>query len=156
MQGDSRVTEFLNEVLSHELAAINQYFVDAKMCANWGLGGLATWFREASMEEMKDAEAVIDRILYLEGLPNVQRVGAVRMGENAGEKLRLALEVEREAVTMFGRGIQVANDTGDHGTRQQLEEMLTGEEQHIDFLETEISLLDRLGEPLYLSSRLSG
>ena len=156
MKGDDRIIEFLNEVLSHELAAINQYFVDAKACENWGFGGLAAWFREASMEEMKDAEAVIDRILFLEGHPNAQRVGTVRTGETAIEKLRLALDVEREAVAVFGRGIQLASETGDHGTRQQLEEMLTGEEEHIDFLEKELSLVESLGEQLYLSTRLAG
>jgi bacterioferritin len=151
MKGHDSVLNLLNELLTHELTAINQYFLDVKMLENWGYPRLAAWFREAAMAEMKDAEGLMDRILYLEGLPNLQRLGTVRTGEDAPEKLRLALDVEVTAVNALRDGIKHCTDVGDHGTRQQLEEMVIDEEQHIDWLETEIGLIAALGEPLYLA-----
>ena len=151
MKGNESVVSLLNELLTHELTAINQYFLDVKMLENWGYPRLASWFRDAAMEEMKDAEGLMDRILFLEGLPNVQRLGTVQTGENAPEKLRLALEVELSAVDALRDGIGRCTELGDHGTRQLLEEMITGEEEHIDWLETEIGLIAALGESLYLA-----
>ena len=103
MQGDPEIIELLNEVLTAELTAINQYFLDAKMLDNWGIERLAHHFREASIDEMKDAERITDRILYLDGMPNYQRLGPLRVGETAMEKLQLALDLEREAVARYNR-----------------------------------------------------
>jgi len=156
MQGDDAIIELLNEVLTAELTAVNQYFVDAKMCADWGYAALAAHMREDSIDEMRDAEALIERILYLDGVPNLQRLGTVRVGETAPEKLRLALDVEREAIDRLARGIGLCREKADHGTRQLLEKILTGEEEHADWLETQLSLLEQLGEQLYLAQQVGG
>ncbi len=154
MKGDESVIEILNEVLTAELTAINQYFIDAKMCDNWGYGRLAAHMREDSLDEMRDAEALIERILYLEGVPNLQRLGSVRVGETVPEKLQLALEVERDAIGRLNRGVPVATDKGDSGTRQLLETILKGEEEHADWLETQLGLIRQLGEGLYLAQQV--
>jgi bacterioferritin len=156
VQGDPRVIELLNDVLTAELTAVNQYFLDAKMLDNWGLDRLGKKFRDDSIDEMKDADALIERILYLDGLPNVQRLGSVRVGETPVEKIRLALDVEKEAVTRLTAGIAVCNEVGDHGSRDLLEHILEGEEEHADWLETQLDLVDRIGEQLYLSQQLDG
>ena len=153
MQGDARVLELLNDVLTAELTAINQYFLDAKMFANWGIDGLAKKFHEDSIDEMKDADELIERILFLDGVPNVQRLGAVRIGETPVEKLRLALDVEREAVGRLRGGIDLCTEVADHGSRHLLEDILRGEEEHADWLETQLDLVERLGEQLYLSTQ---
>lgn len=154
MEGNAEVIELLNEVLTAELTAINQYFIDAKMCDNWGYDRLGHRFRHESIDEMKDAERLIERILYLEGVPNLQRLGTVRVGEDVPEKLTLALEVEKEAVARLTRGIELCYDRGDHGSRDMLEEILNGEEDHADWLETQIGLIASLGAGLYLSQQL--
>ena len=154
MQGSETIIELLNDVLTAELTAVNQYFVDAKMCANWGYGKLATKFREDSIDEMRDAEGLIERILYLEGLPNLQRLGTVRVGEDVPEKLRLALDVERAAVARLNQGIAVCTEHADSGSRALLESILSGEEEHADWLEAQLQLIASIGEPLYLSQQL--
>jgi bacterioferritin len=156
VQGEPRVIEVLNDVLTAELTAINQYFLDAKMLDNWGLDRLGKKFHEDSIDEMKDADALIERILYLDGIPNVQRLGAVRIGETPVEKLRLALDVEKEAVARLAAGIALCNEVADHGTRELFEHILQGEEEHADWLETQLDLVDRIGEQLYLSQQLEG
>ena len=154
MQGDSEIVEILNEVLTAELTAVNQYFVDAKMFANWGYSNLAAHFREESIDEMKDADALIERILYLEGLPNVQRLGTVRVGETATEKFQAALQLEVEAVDRLNRGIATCTAKGDDGSRQLLSTILAGEERHADWLETQLSLVEQLGEAAYLAEKI--
>ncbi|HVL27717.1 MAG TPA: bacterioferritin [Acidimicrobiales bacterium] len=154
MQGDSEILELLNEVLTAELTAVNQYFADAKMCENWGYTRLAAHFKDDSIDEMKDAEMLIDRILYLEGVPNLQRLGSVRVGETVPEKLRLGLDVEREAITRLNHAVEVAVAKGDNGTRQLFEQILAGEEEHADWLETQLALVEALGEPLYLAQQV--
>jgi bacterioferritin len=154
MQGDAAVVELLNEVLTAELTAVNQYFLDAKMLSNWGLAALGKKFHDDSIDEMKDADELIERILYLDGMPNLQRLGAVRIGESPVEKLRLALEVEKDAVERLTRGIALCLEKGDHGSRDLLETILEGEEEHADWLETQLDLVNRLGEQLYLSQQL--
>lgn len=154
MQGRADVIEVLNEVLTAELTAINQYFVHAKMQENWGFRRLAEHTRAESIDEMKHAETVIERVLFLEGVPNLQRLGAVRVGETVPEQLRLDLELEHTAIERFNRGIVLARDSGDSGTREMLAGMLVSEEEHTDYLETQISLIDSLGEALYLSQHL--
>ncbi len=154
MQGDPEILELLNEVLTAELTAVNQYFCDAKMLDNWGLERLGHHFRDASIEEMRDAERVTDRILYLEGLPNFQRIGPVRIGTEPIEKLTLGLDLEREAIERYNRGVALAVAKGDNGTREMLEDLLTDEEAHADWLETQLDAAGRLGEELYLAQQL--
>ena len=155
MRSDEAILEMLNEVLTAELTAINQYFVDAKMCANWGYDRLAERVKEDSIDEMRDADALIERILYLDGVPNLQRLGSVRVGETVPEKLRLALDLEREAITRLNRGVALATEKGDNGTRQLFDSILKGEEEHADWLETQLELIDRLGEQLYLAGQVN-
>jgi len=154
VNGDPDIIELLNEVLTAELTAINQYFLDAKMLDNWGLDRLAHHFRDASIDEMKDAERVTDRILYLDGMPNYQRVGPVRIGETAMEKLQLALDLEKEAIERYNRGVVLARDKGDNGTRQMLAELLVDEEEHADWLETQLAAVAAVGEANYLAQHL--
>jgi bacterioferritin len=156
VQGDPAVIELLNEVLTAELTAINQYFVDAKMCSNWGYERLAERFRDESIDEMKDADHLIDRILYFDGHPNMQRLGSVRVGESVLEKLNLALDLERAAIERLNRGIALATDKADNGTRELLERILVGEERHADWLETQLSLIDQLGVVQYLTEQIQG
>ncbi len=154
MQGDPDIIELLNEVLTAELTAINQYFLDAKMLDNWGIERLAHHFREASIDEMKDAERVTDRILYLDGMPNFQRLGPVKIGETAMEKLRLALALEKEAIERYNRGVILTREKGDNGTRQMLAELLVDEEEHADWLETQLDAVEAVGEANYLAQHL--
>jgi len=154
MQGNAEVIEILNEVLTAELTAINQYFIDAKMCDNWGYDKLGAKFKHESIDEMKDAEALIERILYLDGVPNLQRLSTVRVGEDVPEKLQLALDVEKEAIERLTRGIELCYDRRDHGSRDLLQHILEGEEEHADWLETQLALVDSLGEALYLAQQV--
>ena len=154
MKGHDDVIELLNEVLTAELTAINQYFVDAKMIGNWGYQRLADRFREDSIDEMRDADKLIERILYLEGMPNLQRLGAVRVGETVAEKLDLALAVEREAIERLNRAIARAFEVGDNGSRDVFAEILRGEEEHADWLETQLGLIGQLGETAYLAEQI--
>jgi len=156
MKGDDDVIELLNDVLTGELTAINQYFIDTKMCANWGYERLAAIVREESMEEMRDAEVLIDRILYLEGIPNLQRLGSVRIGETVPEQLNLALEQERIAIARLNQGIALCSERGDHGSRELLEKILQGEEEHASWLETQLQLLAALGDTAYLAEQIKG
>jgi bacterioferritin len=154
MTGDDRILEALNDVLTAELTAINQYFIDSKMCANWGYARLAEKFHEESIGEMKDADELIERILYLDGVPNMQRLSPVRVGDAVNEKLSLALELEREAIDRLNANIALAVSVGDNGSRELFEKILLGEEEHADWLEAQLSLIDQLGEPLYLSQQV--
>ncbi len=154
MQGHPDVIELLNEVLTAELTAINQYFVDAKMMGNWGYERLADKFRDDSIDEMKDADKLIDRILYLDGVPNLQRLNTVRVGETVKEKLELALDVEREAVERLNRGIALCVEVGDNGSREVAETILAGEEEHADWLETQLELIRQIGEANYLAQQI--
>lgn len=154
MQGERAVIDLLNEVLTGELTAVNQYFADSKMCANWGYARLAEKFREESIGEMKDADALIERILYLEGMPNLQRLGSVRVGETVVEKLQLALELERAAIDRLNAGIATCVNAGDHGSRELLDHILEGEEAHADWIETQQELVRQVGEAHYLSQQI--
>jgi bacterioferritin len=153
VRGSEEVIEVLNDVLTAELTAINQYFIDAKMCSNWGYDRLADKFREESIGEMKDADELIERILYLEGVPNMQRLGSVLVGETVAEKLRLALDLETQAIVRLNAGINLCVAQDDGGTRYLLETVLRGEEDHADWLETQLELIRQLGEALYLSQQ---
>jgi bacterioferritin len=152
MQGDARVLEFLNEQLTGELTAINQYFLHAKMQDNWGYTKLAKHTRAESIDEMRHAEVLTDRILFLEGLPNYQRLFTLRIGENVKEMFDCDLLVEAEAVERLRRGIEYMRSIGDVTSARIFEEILADEEKHIDYLETQLSLIEQLGEPLYLQN----
>ena len=154
MQGHADVIELLNEVLTAELTAVNQYFLDAKMLSNWGFERLGAKFRDESIDEMKDADHLIERILYLDGMPNLQRLGSVRVGETAPEKLRLALELEREAVERLNRGVARCVELADNGTRELLAGILVGEEEHADWLESQLELISQVGEAHYLAQQI--
>jgi bacterioferritin len=153
-RGDAQIIELLNEILTAELTAINQYFIHAKMCANWGFERLAKKKREESIDEMHDADRVIERILYLEGTPNLQRLNPVRVGEDAVEQHRLDLELEIGAVARYNRAIAVAREKGDNGTRELLERHLKSEEESVDWLESQLYLVEKLGEKAYLAEQI--
>ena len=154
MKGHDDIIELLNEVLTAELTAINQYFVDAKMYQNWGYQRLAKRFRDESIDEMHDADKLIERILYLEGLPNLQRLGTVRVGETPVEKLQLALDLEHEAIARLNPGIARCVELADNGSRELLEEILVGEESHADWLEAQLELVRQLGDANYLAQHI--
>ena len=154
MRGDDEVLEVLNEVLTGELTAINQYFVHAKMCDNWGYRRLGEKVRDESIEEMKHAEALVERILYLEGVPNLQRLGALRVGETVQEQFESDLGVERDALSRLGDGIALCLSKGDHGSRDLLESILTDEEEHVDWLETQLETIRQIGIEHYLAQQL--
>lgn len=154
MNGNPEVIEILNEVLTAELTAINQYFIDAKMLQNWGYEGLGGKFRHESIDEMHDAESLIERILYLDGVPNLQRLSPVRVGENVTEKLQLALQVEIEAVERLTRGIELCSARSDHGSRELLQHILQGEEGHADWLEGQLTLIEQIGTELYQAQQI--
>jgi bacterioferritin len=154
VQGDEQVIALLNEVLTAELTAVNQYFLDAKMFDNWGYGRLGSRFRAESIDEMKDADELIERILYLEGHPNVQRLGTIKIGETASEKFTLALELEKEAIERLNRGIALSVEKADNGSRELLEKILLGEEEHADWLETQLALISSIGDATYLGQQI--
>jgi bacterioferritin len=154
MRGDSQVIEALNEILTAELTAINQYFVHARMCSNWGYHRLAKKKRDESIEEMKDADRLIERILFLEGVPNMQRLSAVRVGEDPIEQHKLDLAMEHEAVARYNRAIALAREKGDNGTRALLEELLGGEEESVDWLEAQLHVVGEIGKERYLAEQL--
>lgn len=156
MRGDAEVIDLLNEVLTAELTAVNQYFLDAKMLSSWGYERLGAKFREESIDEMKDADELIERILYLDGLPNLQRLGSVRVGETPVEKLQLALTVEQEAIERLNRGVVLCVDKGDNGSRELLVRILQGEEGHADWLEGQLQLVAQVGEANYLAQQIRG
>ncbi len=154
MKGHDEVVELLNEVLTAELTAINQYFVDAKMCANWGYERLGALFHSESIDEMKDADALINRILMFDGHPNVQKLNAITVGESAEEMLRLALESEKAAVAQFNAAAKECHDLGDHGTAAVFEEMVRDEEKHADWFEAQLDAIERVGVQQYLAQHL--
>ena len=153
MQGDAQIIEALNEVLTAELTAINQYFVHHKMCENWGYQRLSSKKREESIGEMKDADAIMDRILYLDGIPNMQRLFPVRVGEDPIEQHRLDLAVETEAIKRLNDAIALCREKGDNGTRNLLEEILKGEEEGADWLEAQLHIVEQIGAARYLAEQ---
>jgi len=154
MRGDPETIELLNEVLTAELTAINQYFIHAKMCANWGYDKLAEHVRDESIDEMKHAERLIDRILYFDGVPNLQRLFPLVVGETVEEQFAADLSVEYAAVERLNRGIAATVAKGDNGTRELLAEILVAEEEHIDWLETQQETIRQIGLENYLAQQL--
>jgi bacterioferritin len=154
MKGNDEVINVLNEVLTSELTAINQYFIHSKMCEDWGFMKLAVKKRGESIEEMRHADIIIARILFLEGVPNMQRYFPVKVGEDAVEQHRLDLEVEYDAVKRLNAGITLCGDKGDHGTRELLQTILRQEEEGIDWLEEQLHLVDAIGQERYLTEQI--
>ena len=154
MKGDGKIIEILNEVLTAELTAINQYFVHAEMCENWGYERLKNVIRKHSIGEMKHAEEVIERVLFLEGIPNVQRLGKINIAETVGEMMKVDLALELEALPRLNQGIETCRELGDNNTRQLLEEILEDEEEHVDWLEAQISLIEQVGLQNYLAQQI--
>jgi bacterioferritin len=154
MKGHDQVVSALNDVLTAELTAINQYWVHARMCENWGYRRLWKKVREESIGEMKHADELIERILYLEGVPNVQRLGKVNVGQTVPEQLRLDLEVEKSAIKALNNAIELCRSLGDNGSRDLLEGILTGEEEHANWIEAQLTLIEQAGEAHYLAQQI--
>ena len=154
MRGDPAVIEALNSILTAELTAINQYFIHAKMCRNWGLLRLAKHNRDESIDEMKHADAVIERILFLDGVPNMQRLSSVRVGEAVAEQFKVDLELELDAVKRYNGAIVLCTEKNDAGTRELLEDLLKDEESSVDWHEAQLGLIQKLGLERYLSEQL--
>jgi bacterioferritin len=154
MKGDARIIDLLNEVLTGELTAINQYFLHAKMCQNWGYKHLADHIRKESIDEMKHADMLIERVLFLEGLPNLQKLGKLTIGTAVVEMLQNDLAVENVAIPVLNRGIKLCRDVGDNGTEDLLTRILVSEENHIDWLEAQLELVKQLGAQLYQSQQI--
>ncbi len=154
MKGDPKVIELLNDVLTAELTAVNQYFIHAKMCADWGYHELANYTRAESIDEMRHAERCIDRILFLEGVPNMQRYFKIAVGANVKEQFENDVALEHEAVERCNKGVKICVDAGDNTSRQLIETILAEEEDHIDWLEAQLSLIKSLGLETYLSQKL--
>ena len=154
MQGNPEIIELLNEVLTAELTAINQYFLHAKMMENWGLDKLAAHTRAESIDEMKHADQITDRVLYFEGVPNFSRYFPLEIGEDVPEMFEKDLELEYKAVERLNRGVNLCRDLGDNGTRELLESILVSEEEHIDWLETQQEAIQQVGVENYLAQHL--
>jgi bacterioferritin len=154
MKGNAKLVEALNDILTSELTSVNQYFIHAKMCENWGYERLAAKNREESIGEMKHADELIERILFLDGVPNMQRLYKVKVGETVPEQLELDRAVELEAVTRLNKAIALAVEVGDNTTRDLLEDILESEEEHVDWLEAQLTLIEQVGAQNYLAQQI--
>lgn len=156
MKGDQDVIDALNAGLTIELTAINQYFIQAKMCANWGYRYLAKHFYEESIEEMKHAEYLIDRILFLDGVPEIARYDVIRVGQSVPEQLENSLKLELHGVATYNEGIRLAAERKDNGSREVMERILKETEESVDWLEAQKHLMDTTGVELYLATQAAG
>ena len=154
MKGDPKVIEFLNRALYNELIAINQYFLHAKMLKNWGLKELAEHEYHESIDEMKHADKLSERILFLDGLPNFQALGKLRIGEDPREVLKADLALEYDALPLLREAIAYCEQVNDYVSRKLFADILESEEEHIDWIETQLALMDRLGDQLYLQTKI--
>jgi len=154
MKGSQKVIALLNDVLKNELTAINQYFLHARMCENWGYERLWHKIRDESIDEMKHADQVIERILYLEGLPNLQDLGKIKVGETADEQLKLDLDLEATAIPVLNKGIELCRSESDNGTADLLEDILEDEEEHANWLEAQLTLIQQAGLQNYLAEQI--
>ena len=156
MQGHPEIIDFLNEALAAEVTAINQYFVNSKVCEDWGWDRLAAKMREESIEEMHDAEKLMDRILYLDGMPRLESLASVRAGKTVEEQMENDRQLEVAAIERYRRGVALAEQHGDVGTRELLEHLLVGEEDHLDWIETQQSAIADIGIQNYLQAQMGG
>ncbi len=154
MKGDDKVLKYLNEALKAELTAINQYFLHASMCHNWGYERLAKKQREESISEMKHAEILLDRILFLEGIPNMTDLFPVKVGANVKQQLENDLALELDAIPRLNAGIKTAVAAGDNASRELFEKILVDEEEHVDYLEAQLGMIKTMGLELYLSQQI--
>jgi bacterioferritin len=148
------VLDMLNEVLTAELTAVNQYFLHGRMCHNWGYHRLHEKLRAESIDEMKHADTLIERVLFLGGVPNVQRLFKINVGETVAEQLKSDHALEQDAVSRMNRGIEICRAHGDNGSRHLLEEMLKSEEEHLDWIEAQQTLIAQVGEANYLAQQI--
>ncbi len=154
MKAKKGVVEFLNKVLTNELTAINQYFLHGEMCGNWGYDLLHNEIRKHAIDEMKHAEQIIEHVLFLEGFPNLQRLGTLKIGETVPEQLKSDLGLEHDAVKLLTEAIEHCVKVGDFNTRGKLEVILTSEEEHIDWIETQLETMKQVGVENYLSQHM--
>ena len=154
MKGSPDVITALNEILTNELTAINQYFLHARMCENWGYERLWKKVRAESIDEMKHADEIIERVLFLEGLPNVQRLGTITIGQTVDEQLKLDLALEQRAIPLLNRTIELCRKLGDNGTAELLEDLLVDEEEHANWLEAQLGLVAQVGLQNYLAEQI--
>ncbi len=154
MKGSKNVIDLLNEVLTNELTAINQYFLHGRICENWGYDRLWHKLRDEAIDEMKHADKLIERILYLEGLPNLQKLGTINVGESVDEQLKLDLDLETRAIPVLNRGIELCRSEGDNGTAELLEDILEDEEEHANWLEAQLTLIQQMSLQNYLAEQI--
>ena len=154
MKGDPKVIDLLNEILTGELTAVNQYFLHAKMCQNWGYTRLYEHIRKESIDEMKHADQLIERVLYLDGLPNLQRLGKLTIGTSVVEMLKNDLAVETVAIPLLNKSIETCRQIGDNGSEHLLVGILESEEHHVDWLEAQLELVKQVGEAHYLAQQI--
>src|SRR5437762_12978477 len=154
MTGNPQIIALLNDVLTGELTAINQYFIHGRMCENWGYQRLWKRLRAESIDEMKHADELIERILFLEGVPNVQRLGKVNVGQTVPEQLTLDLALEKDAIGKLNAAIETARSAGDNGSRDLFERILSAEEHHTNWIEAQLELIKQLGEAHYLAQQI--
>ncbi len=156
MKGSQKVIDLLNDVLTNELTAVNQYFLHARILQNWGYERLWKKVRDESIGEMKHADKIIERILFLEGLPNLQRLGTIKVGEKVREMFELDLDLERRSSVTYNTAVELCRSSGDNVSRELLEDILVDTEEHVDWLEEQLTLLEQVGEPQYLAQQIRG
>ena len=154
MKGDVKVLKFLNETLKAELTAINQYFLHAEMCENWGYQALANYVRKESIDEMRHAEALMERILFLDGMPGMQNLFPLRIGKNVKAQFENDLALELEAIPRLNNAIATCVEVGDNGSRELFEKILVDEEHHVDWLEAQLGMIEEMGIGVYLSQQM--
>jgi bacterioferritin len=154
MKGDARIIDLLNDVLTGELTAVSQYFLHAKMCLNWGYDHLGKTIYQESIDEMKHADKLVERILFLDGLPNLQKLGKLAVGQSVVEILANDLALESQTVPRLNSGIKLCRDFGDNGSETLLTHILVDSEGHVDWLESQLELLKQMGEPHYLAQQI--
>jgi bacterioferritin len=154
MKGSDKIIELLNETLTAEITAVNQYWVHARMCENWGFSKLWEKIRHEAIDEMKHADQIVARILFMDGVPNLSRLGSVKIGQNVPEMLKLDLEVEMVALDRLNKGVAACVELGDNGSRELFERILVDEEEHADWLEAQLELVEQVGVQNYLAAQI--